>query len=84
MFYYKPAKNGQWRWAMISSNGEQTSSNETHPTRSNAKRAAYKHALASARQVCLQPVYPCLLSSFIMKEWHERPGAKNKPNKKTK
>lgn len=78
MYYYKPAKNGQWRWAFIASNGRLTSSNETHPTRSNAKRAAYNHAKASALEVCMMNVYINFVSlkEFKMHEWAERPGGK--------
>lgn len=77
MYYFKPAKNGFWRWTFISSNGQMAASTETFPTRSNAKRAAYKHAIASAKQVMLHPWEKSLkyLKEFKMLEWEERPGA---------
>lgn len=31
---------GGWRWAFVARNGKQTANNETHPSKSNAIRAA--------------------------------------------
>lgn len=71
MFYYKPAKNG-WRWAFISSNGQMSSSHETHPTRGNAKRAAKNFLIAAMKSQGMK--YNA--DSFKMLEWADRPGKK--------
>lgn len=84
MYYYKRTTDGQWRWAVVASNGQMSSSHEKHPTRSNAKRAAYKNAMHAVNQILvrLPGVTPGFkiktLKEFVMKEWSERPGAKKK------
>lgn len=70
MFYYKPAKNRQWRWVFVSSNGQMSASTETFPTRSNAKRAAKKFLIAAMKSQGMS--YDA--DSFKMLEWADRPG----------
>lgn len=72
MFYYKPAKNGQWRWAFVATNGQMSASTETFPTRSNAKRAAKKFLIAAMKSQEMK--YNA--DSFKILEWGQRPGAK--------
>lgn len=39
-FEIHPATNGEWYWKLVADNGETIAVGETHPSRSNAWRAA--------------------------------------------
>lgn len=52
----KPTKSGRFVWNFVARNGRITANNETHPTRSNAVRAAKSNVRNVARMLLSKPV----------------------------
>lgn len=47
----KPTPSGKFVWNFVAKNGRVTANNETHPTRSNAVRAAKSNVRSVARML---------------------------------